>query len=126
MHDPGRIKHRYRQFADAECKGYSELYYELARAVSADDEVVGFISEMPVFQPNLFFAAIQLLTGPDGMPATGAELRAFVDQASWVAVNDYEGRMLCERTGHTLEWVIIILLLTQTVLVAVDLLSAGK
>jgi adenosine kinase len=33
----------------------------------------------------------------------GAELRAFVDQASWVAVNDYEGRMLCERTGHTLE-----------------------
>ncbi len=33
----------------------------------------------------------------------GAELRAFVAQASWVAVNDYEGRMLCERTGHTLE-----------------------
>jgi adenosine kinase len=32
----------------------------------------------------------------------GAELRAFVDQASWVAVNDYEGRMLCDRTGHTL------------------------
>lgn len=30
------------------------------------------------------------------------------------------------RTGHTLEWVIIILLLAQTVLVAVDLLSAGK
>jgi adenosine kinase len=33
----------------------------------------------------------------------GPELRAFVDQATWVAVNDYEGRMLCERTGHTLE-----------------------
>jgi adenosine kinase len=32
----------------------------------------------------------------------GAELQAFVDQASWVAVNDYEGRMLCDRTGHTL------------------------
>jgi hypothetical protein len=30
------------------------------------------------------------------------------------------------RTGHTLEWVIIILLLAQTILVAVDLLSAGK
>jgi hypothetical protein len=30
------------------------------------------------------------------------------------------------RTGHTLEWVIIVLLLAQTVLVAVDLLSAGK
>ncbi|MFZ2651102.1 MAG: carbohydrate kinase family protein [Burkholderiaceae bacterium] len=33
----------------------------------------------------------------------GAELRAFVAQASWVAMNDYEARMLCERTGHTLE-----------------------
>ena len=35
-----------------------------------------------------------------GLPMfDGAELRAFVDQASWVAVNDYEGRMLTERTG---------------------------
>jgi adenosine kinase len=33
----------------------------------------------------------------------GPQLQAFVDRASWVAVNDYEGRMLCERTGHTLE-----------------------
>jgi adenosine kinase len=32
----------------------------------------------------------------------GAELMHFVDLASWVAVNDYEGRMLCERTGRTL------------------------
>lgn len=32
----------------------------------------------------------------------GDELRRFIDQASWVAVNDYEARMLCERTGHTL------------------------
>jgi len=29
----------------------------------------------------------------------GAELRDFVDKASWVAVNDYEGKMLCDRTG---------------------------
>jgi adenosine kinase len=27
------------------------------------------------------------------------ELRAFVDQASWVTVNDYEGKMLSDRTG---------------------------
>ena len=27
----------------------------------------------------------------------GAELQHFVDQASWLAVNDYEARMLCER-----------------------------
>ena len=33
----------------------------------------------------------------------GPELRRFVDMASWVAVNDYEGRMLCERTGLSLE-----------------------
>ncbi|MBC8056515.1 MAG: carbohydrate kinase family protein [Rhizobiales bacterium] len=33
----------------------------------------------------------------------GAELRSFVAQASWVAVNDYEAQMLCERTGQTLE-----------------------
>jgi len=32
----------------------------------------------------------------------GAELRRFVELASWVAVNDYEGRMLCERTGESL------------------------
>ncbi len=39
-----------------------------------------------------------------GLPMfDGAELRAFVEQATWVAVNDYEGRMLCERTGLSLE-----------------------
>ncbi len=29
----------------------------------------------------------------------GAELRNFVGQATWVAVNDYEGKMLSDRTG---------------------------
>ncbi len=33
----------------------------------------------------------------------GDELNAFVKQSTWVAVNDYEGRMLCDRTGHTLD-----------------------
>jgi adenosine kinase len=33
----------------------------------------------------------------------GPELQAFVDKATWVAVNDYEGRMLCDRTGQSLE-----------------------
>lgn len=72
------IKRRYRQFAERECKGYSDVYYGLALAVAEDDEVVGFIAGMLVVQPNLFFASIQLLTGPDGMPRTGSELRAFV------------------------------------------------
>lgn len=35
-----------------------------------------------------------------GLPMfDGEELRHFITQAAWVAVNDYEGRMLCERTG---------------------------
>ena len=39
-----------------------------------------------------------------GLPMfDGAELRGFVEQATWVAVNDYEAKMLCERTGQTLE-----------------------
>jgi adenosine kinase len=32
----------------------------------------------------------------------GAELRQFIGRARWVAVNDYEARMLCERTGLSL------------------------
>jgi len=39
-----------------------------------------------------------------GLPMfDGADLRRFVGQATWVAVNDYEGRMLAERTGTSLE-----------------------
>ncbi|MGC4395369.1 carbohydrate kinase family protein [Hydrogenophaga sp. T2] len=38
-----------------------------------------------------------------GLPMfNGDELRAFIAQATWVAVNDYEGRMLSERTGLSL------------------------
>jgi len=37
-----------------------------------------------------------------GLPMFGGdELRTFIDQATWVTVNDYEGKMLCERTGWT-------------------------
>ena len=39
-----------------------------------------------------------------GLPMfDGDALRRFVAQATWVALNDYEARMLCERTGETLE-----------------------
>jgi len=39
-----------------------------------------------------------------GLPMfDGAELREFIGQATWVALNDYEAKMLCDRTGHTLE-----------------------
>ena len=39
-----------------------------------------------------------------GLPMfDGAELRSFVDRASWVAVNDYEAQMLAERSGKSIE-----------------------
>ena len=39
-----------------------------------------------------------------GLPMFSAqELAQFVEQASWVAVNDYEAKMLCERTGWSLQ-----------------------
>ena len=39
-----------------------------------------------------------------GLPMfDGATLREFIDLASWIAVNDYEGKMLSERTGWTLD-----------------------
>ena len=38
-----------------------------------------------------------------GLPMfDGDELRRFVAQAGWIAVNDYEGKMLCDRTGWSL------------------------
>jgi len=80
VNPPADVKPRFRRFADTECKGYSDILYRLSVAVSGDDDVADFIAAMPVTQPNLFFAAIQLLTGPDDMPQTGSELRALVDR----------------------------------------------
>ncbi|MDO9004201.1 MAG: carbohydrate kinase family protein [Aquabacterium sp.] len=38
-----------------------------------------------------------------GLPMfDGDDLKRFVSQASWVAVNDYEGKMLADRTGQSL------------------------
>ena len=54
---------------------------------------------------QLVDAGIPFVFDPgQGLPMfDGAELRQFVGQASWVAVNDYEARMLVERTGISLE-----------------------
>lgn len=39
-----------------------------------------------------------------GLPMfDGPELARFVELATWVTVNDYEGKMLCERTGWSAE-----------------------
>jgi len=78
MGDSTSIQRRYREFAETECRGYSDLYYRLALSVSEDAEVAVFIASMEETQPNLFLASIQLLTSPERMPAPGAALRAFV------------------------------------------------
>ncbi len=54
---------------------------------------------------QLAAAGIPFVFDPgQGLPMfDGADLKRFIGQASWVAVNDYEARMLCERTGETLE-----------------------
>lgn len=53
---------------------------------------------------DLKAAGIPFIFDPgQGLPMfNGEELRAFIAQATWVAVNDYEARMLCERTGLSL------------------------
>ena len=50
---------------------------------------------------QLHAAGIAFVFDPgQGLPMfNGEELTHFVEQASWVTVNDYEGRMLSERTG---------------------------
>ncbi|HEX4233197.1 MAG TPA: carbohydrate kinase family protein [Caldimonas sp.] len=54
---------------------------------------------------QLAAAGIPFVFDPgQGLPMfDGEELRAFVDRASWVAVNDYEAQMLVERTGRSIE-----------------------
>ena len=80
MGDATGIQRRYREFAETECRGYSDLYYRLALCVSESEEMAAFIADMEETQPNLFLASIQLLTGHARMPATGAALRAFIQQ----------------------------------------------
>ncbi len=54
---------------------------------------------------QLAAAGIPFVFDPgQGLPMfDGTELNRFVSQARWVAVNDYEARMLCDRTGESLE-----------------------
>ncbi len=54
---------------------------------------------------QLSSAGIPFVFDPgQGLPMfDGPELRRFVEQATWVALNDYEAQMLCDRTGQTLE-----------------------
>ena len=72
------VRRRFRRFAEDECAGYSAAYYRLSNAVVRDDYLPKFISLMPDQQPNLFFASVQYLTGPEEMPMSRSELSRFV------------------------------------------------
>jgi adenosine kinase len=65
--------------------------------VVAPDGREGMVSHATQFAE----AGIPWLFDPgQGLPMfDGAELRDFIGKATWVAVNDYEGQMLQERTG---------------------------
>ncbi|MGL4967664.1 MAG: DUF2332 domain-containing protein [Inquilinus sp.] len=67
MHEKGlaEISARYTRFADTEARCRSPLYEELARAVAADRETLGFLSTLPDMkrQPNLLLAAVRYLFG---------------------------------------------------------------
>jgi adenosine kinase len=75
--------------------------------IDADPEVkIGIISpdgrEAMLQHAEQFHAAgIPFVFDPgQGLPMfDGDDLRRFIDLATWVTVNDYEGKMLCERTG---------------------------
>ena len=81
-------------------------------AISAVDEriQVGIVSPdgkvgMQQHAEQFVEAGIEFIFDPgQGLPMfDGAELTAFIDQASWVTVNDYEAQLMQERTGLTLE-----------------------
>ncbi|MDP2262422.1 MAG: carbohydrate kinase family protein [Hydrogenophaga sp.] len=54
---------------------------------------------------QLHAAGVPFVFDPgQGLPMfNGDELLQFIELATWVTVNDYEGQMLCDRTGLTLD-----------------------
>ncbi|HEY1191849.1 MAG TPA: hypothetical protein VGE74_29730 [Gemmata sp.] len=58
------------------------------------------------------------------LESVGGQMEVF--ERVYEACGQRASDFVLARTGHTLEWVIIILLLTQTILFAVELLTRGK
>jgi hypothetical protein len=71
------VAERYRRFAEREARGRSPLYERLALGVAGDRGLLELLERLPPAkqQPNLFFAAVQYLGGPQ--PDPGA-FRSFV------------------------------------------------
>jgi hypothetical protein len=57
---------RYRAWAEVEAQGVSDLYFDWATGVAADDDVVKLIDELPATkrQPNLVFASARMAGVP--------------------------------------------------------------
>ena len=75
------IARSYERFAITEAHGQSPLYEQLALAVSASPDLLGFLQSMPPErrQPNLFLAAVRLVCG---VARDGNELGRFVRERS--------------------------------------------
>jgi adenosine kinase len=74
---------------------------EIALGIVAPDGKEGMQSHVRGFAA----AGIPFIFDPgQGLPLfTGDELVSMIEAADYVAVNDYEGRLLCERTGLSLQ-----------------------
>ena len=90
--------------------GAMQLAHNTTVPMSRGDITLGIIAPdgrdaMLSHAAQLAVAKIPFVFDPgQGLPMfDGDELRAFVAQATWVAVNDYEAAMLCERLGMTLD-----------------------
>ncbi|TAL21055.1 MAG: carbohydrate kinase family protein [Aquabacterium sp.] len=85
-------------------------YAHLSKVPARDDIRLAIVAPdgrdaMIQHAEQLAAAKIPFVFDPgQGLPMfDGAELRRFIELATWVAVNDYEGQMLAERTGLSLE-----------------------
>jgi hypothetical protein len=88
-----RIASGYRNFAEHEAPGRSQLYVELAAGVAEDQETLRWLEGLPTGkrQPNLLFAAYRALAGtPSGWP----EFRAVLGERR----GEIEALMLERRT----------------------------
>lgn len=94
---PGAMMQAHTRRIEADLRGASGV----ALGIIAPDGRDAMLEHAAQFKA----AGIEFVFDPgQGLPMfSGEELAHFVEQASWVAVNDYEAKMLCERTGWSLE-----------------------
>ena len=80
----------------------------ITQVMARPDIKLGIVSPdgrdaMQLHAQQMHAAGIPFVFDPgQGLPMfDGRELAQFIERATWVTVNDYEGKMLCERTGWT-------------------------